>query len=274
MAAPSLSRRDFNVLEKIKDPESDPATAVIVDPSLPKDPNIIEATVYDRVARKEREIIFMMQQLELQLAGLVPSSVVALVTEPVEDYRKCVEDYKKCVSLLGQLGSEYPGYASARNNRAQALRRLYGDMMLLSGEKDPKALCRDAADLERSQAAATALSDLDRAIALLTPKSLFASVSPQAGKTLSFAHTQRAAIYHITAKALGQSATVQVSDRKEATWAKIDFEEAASRDFAAGGRYGNEIAKGLAVSTNPTAKLCGRMVREAMKKEYGPAFAV
>ena len=44
-------------------------------------------------------------------------------------------------------------------------------------------------------------------------------------------------------------------------------------DFAMGGRYGNEIAKGLAVSTNPTAKLCGQMVREAMKKEYGPGFA-
>ena len=54
---------------------------------------------------------------------------------------------------------------------------------------------------------------------------------------------------------------------------EIDFEEAASRDFALGGRYGNEIAKGLAVSTNPTAKLCGQMVREAMKKEYGPAYA-
>jgi hypothetical protein len=35
-----------------------------------------------------------------------------------------------------------------------------------------------------------------------------------------------------------------------------------------GGRYGNEIAKALAVSANPTAKLCGEMVREAMRKEY------
>lgn len=36
-----------------------------------------------------------------------------------------------------------------------------------------------------------------------------------------------------------------------------------------GGRYGNEIAKALAVRANPTAKLCGEMVREAMRKEYG-----
>jgi len=49
----------------------------------------------------------------------------------------------------------------------------------------------------------------------------------------------------------------------------VDFEDAASRDFVMGGRYGNEVAKALAVSSNPTAKLCGDMVREAMKREYG-----
>jgi hypothetical protein len=58
------------------------------------------------------------------------------------------------------------------------------------------------------------------------------------------------------------------SSRKEASWKTIDFEENASRDFMMGGRYGNEIAKALAVSTNPTAKLCGEMVRGAMRKEY------
>ena len=49
----------------------------------------------------------------------------------------------------------------------------------------------------------------------------------------------------------------------------VEFEEHASRDFVMGGRYGNEIARALAVSANPTAKLCGEMVREAMRKEYG-----
>ncbi len=34
-----------------------------------------------------------------------------------------------------------------------------------------------------------------------------------------------------------------------------------------------KLQRGLAVSTNPTAKLCGQIVREAMKKEYGAAFA-
>ncbi|KAI2634286.1 hypothetical protein GGS26DRAFT_42278 [Hypomontagnella submonticulosa] len=262
MAAGSLSRHDFGVLEKIKDPESNPLTAVIVDVTLPKDPNITDTSVYDRVSQKERDIVLAMQHLEMQLAGLRPAST----TEPMTEYRQCV-------SKLGELISEYPTYASARNNRAQALRRLYGDSMLLSGESDLKALLRDADDLEKSQAAALALSDLDKAIELLTPKSLFASVSPQAGKTLSLAHTQRAAIYHMTAKSFKDGRIADVGGRKEGAWTKNDFEEAASRDFALGGRYGNEIAKGLAVSTNPTAKLCGQMVREAMKKEYGPAYA-
>ncbi|KAI1093839.1 hypothetical protein F5B19DRAFT_107065 [Rostrohypoxylon terebratum] len=261
-AASSLSRRDFNVLEKIKDPESNPLTAVIVDTTLPKDPNITDTSVYDRISQKEREIVLAMQQLEMQLAGLRP----ATTTEPIEGYRKCV-------SRLGEIISEYPDYASARNNRAQALRRLYGDTMLLSGVHDSNRVLGDVDDSEKSQAATSVLSDLDKAIALLTPKNLFASISPQAGKTLSLAHTQRAAIYHMTAKSFQAGNVAGISGRKEATWTKIEFEEAASRDFALGGRYGNEIAKGLAVSTNPTAKLCGQMVREAMKKEYGPAYA-
>jgi hypothetical protein len=33
-----------------------------------------------------------------------------------------------------------------------------------------------------------------------------------------------------------------------------------------GGRYGNEVAKALAVSMNPTAKLCGEIVKDAMRR--------
>jgi cytidylate kinase len=114
------------------------------------------------------------------------------------------------------------------------------------------------------------LTDLSTAIALLAPATPFSSLSPQAAKTLSQAYTQRGALYHLTAKRLkSQSAELRVDgNRKEAKWKPVDFEENASRDFMMGGRYGNEIAKALAVSTNPTAKLCGEMVREAMRKEY------
>ena len=275
MATSSLSRRDINVLEKIGDPESDPSTGVLVDSNLPKDPIITDPDTYERVVQRERDIILAMQQIEVRISASKQSSSSS----------GAATEYRACVAALGQLISDYPRYASARNNRAQALRRLYGDLMLLPGRTDPEALVPDASAAEKSEAVATVLGDLDEAIKLLTPRSLFAAISPQAGKTLSMAHTQRAAIYHLTSKALQQTQPgdnnsnnkVEVgggSRRKESGWARIEFEEAASRDFALGGRYGNDIAKGLAVSTNPTAKLCGEIVREAMKKEYGPAFEV
>lgn len=262
MATGSLSRRDFNVLEKIRDPESNPLAAVIVDPNLPKDPVITDPSTYERVAQKERDIVLAMQEIESQLAKTKPET-----PNPAKEYRECI-------AALGQLISENPKYASARNNRAQALRRLYGDMMALPRRSDPRALVQGASDTERSEAAMIALADLDEAIGLLTPRSLFASISPQASKTLSMSHTQRAAIYHMTAKSLQPNEHADVGGRKESNWTRIEFEEAASRDFASGGRYGNDVAKALAVGTNPTAKLCGQIVREAMKKEYGPGFEV
>jgi len=45
------------------------------------------------------------------------------------------------------------------------------------------------------------------------------------------------------------------------------FEELASADFAIAGRYGNKTARDLAVKTNPYAKLCGQIVREALQRE-------
>jgi hypothetical protein len=258
-----LSTRDIHVLEKIKDPESDPSAGVSIDRSLPADPHVEDQATYLRVSQQEKEIIFSMQSLELQIAGQRPS----IGLNAVDEYRRCIESLDNLIDI-------YPDYASARNNRAQALRRLYGDAMLLEGASPfPHVLIKDAADSDRMQAAKAVLSDLDRSVALLSPDRPSASLSPQAAKTLSMAHTQRAAIYLMTSKLLGSGRRVSVdSSRREAGWSKLEFEEAASRDFAMGGRYGNEIAKGLAVSTNPTAKLCGQIVREAMKKEYGPSY--
>ncbi|KAM7214188.1 hypothetical protein V8F06_010441 [Rhypophila decipiens] len=266
MAYISLSTRDINVLEKIKDPESDPSRAVQVDPGLPKDPNILDDELYRSIARQERDIILSIQELEIRNSNAK--------SEDVPDVDIAAE-YQKCISQLGQLIEAHPKYASAYNNRAQALRRLCGDTMLLSvPQQPPQALLRKVTKSDRQYMAQTALDDLDRATQLLTPAKPFSKLSPQTAKTLSMAHTQRAAIYHITSKLLASNPLSVDVRRREASWTELDFAENASRDFAMGGRYGNEIAKGLAVSTNPTAKLCGQMVREAMKKEYGDDLAV
>lgn len=265
MAYVSLSTRDLNVLEKIQDPEYDPARIVQVDMSLPKDPNFKDQAVYEKVAQLEREIILSIQQVEL--ANAKPAA------HGTADMEGTIQGYRNCVTQLGSLIQDYPEYASARNNRAQAIRRLVGDSMLISDSQQlPQALIRDIDNAERLQMAETALSDLDRAISLLTPTTPQTKVSQNVARTLSNAHTQRAAIYHMTSK-LMESNTAVPEGRREGSWSKLEFEENASRDFAMGGRYGNEIAKALAVSTNPTAKLCGQMVREALKKEYGPAYS-
>ena len=65
-----------------------------------------------------------------------------------------------------------------------------------------------------------------------------------------------------------------VSNKEWQGWTALDFDEAASEDFYIAGRYGSAIGKALAVRINPTAKLCGQMVREAMKQEYRRTGAV
>ncbi|KAI9651155.1 hypothetical protein NHQ30_001192 [Ciborinia camelliae] len=264
----TLTRHDLEVLEKIKDPESGPSNPLLIDDSLPKDPHITNSSTYQEIAQRERDIILSMQDVELQVAGLKPLTELSPLSQ-----------YQICVQSLHDLIDEYPNYASARNNRAQALRRIYGDLMLVK-ISSPKGTGTDVnvpLDMEASEttiklASSNALSDLDRAISLLAPKTPWASISPQAAKTLSQALTQRGALYHLSAKELSSDpeASVRIDERRrEARWKTVEFEEAASRDFMAGGRYGNEIAKALAVSANPTAKLCGDMVRQAMRREMG-----
>ncbi|CAK7244061.1 MAG: hypothetical protein STHCBS139747_005595 [Sporothrix thermara] len=268
----TLSRRDIDVLGKIRDPESNPETGLRLDMSLPRDPHITNNAEYAAISQKERELILSMQHAEMELVGLKPKNL----PDPIAAYRAAVAG-------LAQLVANHPQYASARNNYAQALRRLYGDDMLLeqdvsesSADQPQQTVGVDAilqgtaaSEQERTEAAATVLSSLDRAIGLLMPTSA-SPMSPTAAKTLSLAFTQRAALYYATAKliASGRKCSTKVN-RPEACWAKVEFEEAASRDFAMGGRFGNDIARGLAVGTNPVAKLCGQMVQQMMKSEYG-----
>lgn len=263
-SASSLSSRDMSILEKIKDPEAGPSTPLVIDDSLPRDPQITDPEQYSLVTGRERDIISSIQALELQIAGLSPASSS---TPPLSQYLDRVNS-------LNALIEEYPNYASARNNRAQALRRIYGDGMLVQTtetfQDEAPALNLTATDATLRSVSRTILTDLSTAISLLAPLTPFAPLSPQAAKTLSQVYTQRGALYHLTAKRLASKESDLRIDQsqKEARWKVVDFEENASRDFFLGGRYGNEVAKALAVSSNPTAKLCGEMVKEAMRKEY------
>ncbi|KAJ1661489.1 hypothetical protein GGF38_003599 [Coemansia sp. RSA 25] len=117
-------------------------------------------------------------------------------------------DIQGAISQLTQIIHDCPSYASAYNNRAQALR--------LNGA-DPSAV----------------LADLDSAIRYA-----------QDDKTCGQAYTQRG----IVLKAME-------GDQDE-----------VFNSFAQGAKCGNEVARVAMAKENPYAKMCGKIVSEAMRQ--------
>jgi len=237
-----LTPHDLNVLRKIQDPESDSSNPVLLDSSLPRDPHVADSEAYVSLVQQERECI-----KSIMSQGLAPSV--------------------SSLKVLDKIIAQYPEYASARANRVQALRILYGDNILVMDDdidSDSRSSLIDRAEM--------ILTDLNTAISLLSPQPGKA-IHPTSAKTLSSAYSQRGALYLSAANLISSSSETEKKiclslKYPETSWEGIEFREAASRDFTMGGKYGNPIAKGLAVAVNPTAQLCGSMVREAMKKEY------
>lgn len=112
-----------------------------------------------------------------------------------------------------------------------------------------------------------AVADLTTSVKLASPARPQDGVSPNQGRLLAQSYTQLGALYYAAFKDLDTDAIMEVADLDGSTWSKDRFEEEASRLFYLGGLYGNEVAKALAVHTNPHAKLCGSIVKEAMRKE-------
>lgn len=108
-------------------------------------------------------------------------------------------------------------------------------------------------------------ADLGQAINLSTPSSPADPVSPIQARILADTHTHRGYLLLKAARARKDS-KIQGSGQ---LWelGSDQLEEMASRDFFFGGRYGNKIAQQMAVQTNPYAKMCGSIVKEAMRKE-------
>ncbi|EPS43253.1 hypothetical protein H072_2746 [Dactylellina haptotyla CBS 200.50] len=236
-----LSSHDSTVLEQIFDPESAPTPSPVhIDSSLPTFPHI---KVYST------------------LTSLRSSEILAI---------RAAEsgDIKKAVQLLSSAIDSAPTYCSAYNNRAQ----VYRMTVALQNEAEMDNLFSGNADIRES--VLKAYKDLTMAISLASPRTPTEPISPQTAKMLAAAHTQRATILHTTSKHFSErpSDSKLPKDLENLGGDLGAWEEAASRDFFWGGRYGNELAKAMAVHTNPYAKLCGSIVKEAMKKEIGEAF--
>jgi hypothetical protein len=179
--------------------------------------------------------------------------------QPINKLQPSVEGAAQTVAMLSAIIEDEPSYAAVWANRAQARRLLVRDDELPS---NPSLVAQIFADLRQ-------------AISLAAPKHTNNGISSDHAQVLASAHTHKGYLLLLASKSdanrqmLAEVETLQHLSTQ-------DLEEAASRELAIGGRYGNETARSLAVKTNPYAKLCGSIVREALAKEisdfYQPQF--
>lgn len=214
-----------------------------------------------------------------------PASLLALeasILAPLDIERPSSPILRTAIDSLSALIAQHPDHASAFNNRAQATRLLLGD------------------DLRTNE---SVWADLSTAIALISDggaesstlnrRRAQAQVSKHEASVLSKAYTQRAwllwklakasSIEPLSASSRDEEGRKQAEDdvlagkdssfRQSQLPAQLlalssqDLEEMASRDFNMGGIYGDESARSMAVKTSPYAKLCGAIVKEAMKND-------
>lgn len=176
-------------------------------------------------------------------------------------------EIQSSIDQLDQIISDNPTYASAWNNRAQTRRMLHEIEELYAQIEDLKLI----------------LQDLAQAIELATPKNPLAPVPALNANVLASAHTHRGYLLYTASRSEHLTKLITSSVDSLSPLDKDGLEEMASREFTLGGRYGNDTARQLAVRTNPYAKLCGSIVKEAMQKEVadynsqihgGPQLAV
>lgn len=186
---------------------------------------------------------------------------------------------EQAIDDLSSLVTEHPDYPPLYANRAQALR-----LLIQSRTPDTNATDQDAAIFhpENKDLATRLLSDLSKAISLASPvptgkNQNINSVSSTQYRLLSNTHMHRGYLLLKAGKIRkeeeeeGTNQTQQTErggpEQLLGITSRDQLEEMASQDFFEAGRYGNEVAKQLSVGTNPYAKMCGAIVKEALKKE-------
>jgi hypothetical protein len=163
------------------------------------------------------------------------------------------EAVQKAVQDLSSLIEESPGYASAYINRAQANRLLIPTHELFTSEY--------------AQASEQLLKDLQKGIQLAEPTNSDQELSTHQTTVLAAAYTHRGFLLLKIADIIRNDKQIHGVSEKFQSASAESVEEQASHDFAAGGQYGSKDAREMAVRTNPYAKMCGAIVKEAMRKE-------
>ncbi|KAH0288072.1 hypothetical protein M436DRAFT_46279 [Aureobasidium namibiae CBS 147.97] len=225
---PGLTTRDSFVFKSIFDPEASAASTKHAS-SQTSLPGMAEDKFSDR------------RSDELQIISQLHTG-----TSNPETIHKAVQD-------LSSLIEESPGYASAYINRAQASRLLIPTSGLFTSD--------------HAQASGQLLRDLQKGIQLAEPTTSAQQLSTHQTTVLAAAYTHRGFLLLKIADIIRNGEQVHgVGDKLQSASAE-SVEEQASQDFAAGGQYGSKEAREMAVRTNPYAKMCGAIVKEAIRKE-------
>jgi hypothetical protein len=240
MPTSKLTQNDSAILSALFDPESSPSsnnTISVSDPSSHPLPNISPTLLPTLRARE------------------------ALAIRPLNTPYPTSTAIETAIDDLSSLISAHPVYAPAYLNRAQATR--------LRLALVPPSEFYTAATLPSTT---LLFSDLNTAITLTAPSTPTAPVSSLQADLLANAHTHRGYLL-LKAASTTLDPHSQLQPQQLALPPTLTglsstvLEELASRDFALGGRYGNKIARQLSVQTNPYAKACGAIVKEALRKE-------
>ncbi|KAL4805174.1 hypothetical protein BDV18DRAFT_161571 [Aspergillus unguis] len=230
----SLSTNDSAVLQALFDAESSPS-GVKVDSTLPSLPAHLNISPQDHAVLQAQE---------------------KHIITPLSSPNISPDTLKTAITALDVLIDEHPTYPSAYANRAQAVR------MLLDSDPESES---------STEYLSSVLNDLEKAISLATPLSPTDAISPFQGKLLADSHTHRGYLLLKISKQLKERGQKGVPESLIKIGADR-LEEISSQDFFLGGRYGNKVAQQMAVQTNPYAKMCGAIVKEAMRKEVESSF--
>ncbi|EEA28384.1 hypothetical protein TMatcc_003285 [Talaromyces marneffei ATCC 18224] len=246
--------------------------AINIDDSLPAFPRCsIEEAALSSLKDRELAIIHRIQTSSSTSSTTYSTQEASSSSTPNHILEQAIAD-------LSSLITEHPDYPPLYANRAQALR-----LLIQSKNSDANDTDKDAAIFHpaNKDLATKLLSDLSKAISLASPVPTGANgdstnVSSAQHRLLSNTHMHRG---YLLLKA-GKICKEEEKDTNETgnqerggpnqllgITSRDQLEEMASQDFFEAGRYGNEVAKQLSVGTNPYAKMCGAIVKEALKKE-------
>jgi hypothetical protein len=263
-ALTTLSSKDTIILDSLFNPEASSDQGIQIDESLPQDSSISSLIVLKQIHEQEVSAI---RTLESQLR---PHSTETKISGPSNDRVSDAAVQEALTSAIGTFNSiieSHPRYASAYANRAQCT----AVQLTQSGYSAPEVLRHSGL-----------MSDLETAIRLASPRTPAAPISTANARVLASTYTQRASLYLAASRYL-EAQKMQIGgpvlqncipNRPSGFILKDDsanlvalLEEKASQDFFFGGRYGNKLAGAMVVKTNPYAKACGNVVKEAMRRE-------